>query len=84
MSALINDIQSKVIIQEDEYSPTSQQHVIQDVLDNDTNILLAVVYNNLENDKGSSLENRGSSSRIQKNHSIENIIGYLNERAATH
>lgn len=45
---------------------------------NDINILLPALDNNPKNDDGSALKNRGPSSRIQKNHSIENIIGDLN------
>lgn len=80
---IVNDGISKGITCGDEDSDILEQHAMRNVLDNNTNILLHLVDINIENVEGCSLDNRGPSSRTQKIHPIENVIGKLNEGVTT-
>lgn len=84
MESINVDVETEVISHEDnDYSPLTQ-HVVKNVLNNEGDNLQPIVEDDdSRNDVDKTLVNRGSSSRIQKNHPIENIIGDLNERTTT-
>lgn len=68
---IVNDALSEGITHEEEDSDIPEQHVVLNVLDNNTNILIPTLDNNTNNFEGIAPEDKMSSSRIQKNHPIK-------------